>query len=72
MLKKVEKRVTRIEKENSGYNLASCGHFKSEILAELRRVKYKDIVHMVYRMKVTFSEIVDILNIKNNAGSSSD
>ena len=33
----VEKRGTRIEKENSGYNLSGFDHLKSELLAELRR-----------------------------------
>ena len=37
-VKEVEKRGTRKEIENSGYNLASFDHFNSEILEELRRV----------------------------------
>ena len=35
-VKEVEKRGTRIEIENSGYNLAGFDHFKSEILSELK------------------------------------
>ena len=31
----VEKRGTRIEKQNSGYNLAGFDHFESEIISEL-------------------------------------
>ena len=38
-VKEVEKRGTRMEIENSGYNLAGFDHFKSETIAELRRVK---------------------------------
>ena len=36
---KVEKRGTRIEIENRGFNLAGFDDFRSEILAELKRVK---------------------------------
>ena len=35
------KRSTRIEKETNDYNLAGFDHFKSELLAELTRVKYR-------------------------------
>ena len=40
-VKKNERRGTRIEKENSGYNLARLDHFKKK-RAELKRVNYKD------------------------------
>ena len=66
---KVEKRGTRIEIANSGYNLAGFHHFKSEILAELKTVKYKDFEDMVYRLVLTYDEIVEILDVKYIAGS---
>ena len=40
-VKEAEKSSTRREIENSGYNLVSFDHFKSVILAELKRVKCK-------------------------------
>ena len=58
-VKEVEKRGTRIEIENSGNNLISFDYFKSEIIAELRRVRYKDLKDTVYRMELTYYEIVD-------------
>ena len=36
--------------ENSGYDLAGFGNFKSETLAELKRVKNKDLKDLVYKM----------------------
>ena len=48
-VKEVEKRGTRIEKESSGYNIASFDQFKSEALSELKRVKYRDLEDMVCR-----------------------
>ena len=41
------KKSSRIELENSGYSLAGCDQFKSEILAELRRVKHEDLEDMI-------------------------
>ena len=67
--KEVEKRGARIEIENSGYDLARFDHLKSEILAELKKVKYKDLDVMVYRIQLTSDEIVDILFVKYIAGS---
>ena len=45
-VREVEKRSTRIERENSGYNVAGFDHFRSETLAELKRVNYKDLEDM--------------------------
>ena len=42
---------------------------KSEILAELKRVKYKDLEDMVYGLQLIYDEIVNILEVKNIAGS---
>ena len=67
-VKEFEKRGSRTEIENSGYNLASFDHFESEILAELKRVKYKDHGDKVYRIGSTYDEIVDILDLKYIAG----
>ena len=44
-------------------------NFKSDIVAELRRVKYKDLQDLVYRMELTYDEILDILDEKCIAGS---
>ena len=65
----LEKRRTRTEIENSGYNLAGFDHFKSEINAELERIEYKDIEDMVHRIELSFDEIVGILDIKFIDGS---
>ena len=49
-VKEVEKRGTRMEIENSAYNLACFDHFKKELLSELKRVKYRDLKDMVFRL----------------------
>ena len=68
MYKKLKK-TTRIEIENSGCNLACFDPSKSEILADIKRIIYKDLEVMVYRMEVTCDEIVDLLIVKINAGT---
>ena len=68
-VEEVEKRGTRIKRGNTGFILAGFGHFKSEILAELKRVKHKDLEDLVYRMELSYDEIVDIFDIKHIDGS---
>ena len=67
--KDVEKRGTRKERENSGYNLAGFDHFKSELLSELKKVNYRDLEDMVYSLQLTNDETIDILDVKDISGS---
>ena len=39
---------------------------KNEILEELRNVKYNDLDDLVYRMQLTYDEIIDTLDLKYN------
>ena len=65
----IGKRPTQIEIENNVYNLAGFIHFENEILAELKREIYKDFDDMLYRMELTYDEIVDNFDVKHFAGS---
>ena len=65
----MEKRGTRKEIENSGYNLAGFDHFKNEFFSELKRVKYRYLEDKVHRLQITYVEIIDILDVKYIAGS---
>ena len=85
LVKKVEKRwfglemletnpiVTRRRTEGGdfcGYKYYLTHHdtHKNEIKG-LKNIKNRDLEDMVYRMELTFDEIVDILDVKNFAGS---
>ena len=46
------------------YSLSSLGMFKDEILGELKTVKYNDLEDLVYRFRLTYDEIMDILDLK--------
>ena len=68
-VKETEKIGTRTKRDNSGYNLPVFDNFKSKMLGELRRVKYKGLEDMVYRMELTYDEILGIPDRKEFAGS---
>ena len=55
--------------ENSGYNSAGFDHFKSEILPELKGVSYRDLEDKVYRLQLTYDDILNLLDVKYIAGS---
>ena len=68
--KEFQKRGNRVKGENRGYSLAYFDHFKSEILAEEKKVKYDDLEGMVCRMELTYDEIMDVLDIKFTSATS--
>ena len=38
---------------------------KNEILEELRNVKYNDLEDLVYRMRLSYAEIINMLDLKD-------
>ena len=44
------------------YSLSSLGMFKDEILEDLKNAKYNDLEHMVYRFRLTYDEIMSVLD----------
>ena len=68
-VEEVEKRGTRIDIENSWYNLTGFDHFKRQILSETKRVKNRDLEDMVYRLQLIYHQILDTLDVENITGS---
>ena len=64
----IELHVEQVRKKGliliNDYSLSSLGMFKDEILQELKNVKYNDLEGLVYRFKLTYDEIMDILDLK--------
>ena len=58
------------------YKLSDFDTQKNEILEELKNVKYNDLKDLVYRMRLSYDEIIDILVLKyiptKRTGYSSD
>ena len=59
----VEKRGNKIKIEDKQYKLSDFDNQKYEILQELKNVKYNDLEDLVYRMRPSYDEIMDILDL---------
>ena len=64
----IELHVEQVRKKGiillKDYSLSSLGMFKEEIFEELKKVKYNDLEDLVYRFRLTYDEIIDILDLK--------
>ena len=60
----VRKRRNKLKLRNNEYKLSDLDTQKNEILEELRNVKYNDLKVLVYRMELTYDEIIDVLDLK--------
>ena len=60
----VRKRGNIIKIGDKEYKLSDFGDQKYEILQELKNVKYNDLADLVYRMQLTYDEIIDVLDLK--------
>ena len=64
----IELNVEQVRKKGliliNDYSLSSLDMFKNEILEDLKNAKYNDLEDMVYRFRLTYDEIMDILDLK--------
>ena len=63
-VKEVRKRGNKIKIGDNEYKLSDFNNQKNEILEELKNVKYNDLEDLVYRMRLSYDEIIDILDLK--------
>ena len=63
-VEEVEKRGNKIKIADKEYKLSDFDNQKYEILQELKNVKYNDLEDLVYRMRLSYDEIMDILDLK--------
>ena len=63
-VEEVRKRGNIIKIEEKEYNLSDFDTQKNEILEELRNVKYNDLRDLIYRMRLSYDEIIDILDLE--------
>ena len=59
----VRKRGNIIKIADKEYKLSDLDNQKNEILEELRNVKYNDLRDLIYRMQLTYNEIIYILDL---------
>ena len=60
----VRKRSNIIKIRDKEYKLSDFDNQKYEILEELKNVRYNDLTDLVYRMQLTYDEIIDVLDLK--------
>ena len=63
-VEEVKKRGNKIKIGNNEYKLSDCDTQKNEILEKLKNVKYNDLKDLVYRMRLNYDEVMDILDLK--------
>ena len=64
-VKEVQKRGNKIQIGDNQYKLSDFDTQKNEILEEFKNVEYNDLEDLVYRMQLTYDEIIDVLNLKH-------
>ena len=60
----VRKRGNKTKIGDKGHKLSDFHNQKYEIIEELKSAKYNDLEDLVYRMKLTYDEIMHILDLK--------
>ena len=63
-VEEVRKRGNKIKIGDHEYQLSHFDAQKNEILEELKNLKYNDHKDLVYRMRLSYDEIMDILDLK--------
>ena len=63
-VEEVKKRGNKIKIADKEFKLSDFDNQKSEIIEELKNVKYNDLEDLVYRMRLSYDEIMDILDLK--------
>ena len=63
-VEEVKKRGNKIKIGDKEYKLSDFDNQKYEMIEELKKVGYNDLKDMVYRMRLSYDEIIDILDLK--------
>ena len=63
-VKEIKIRGNKIKIGDNEYQLSDFDNQKNEILEELKNAKYNDLEDLVYRMRLSYDEIMDILDLK--------
>ena len=63
-VEEVRKRGNKLKIGDNEYQLSDCDTQKHEILEDLKHAKYNELKDLVYRMRLSYNEIMDILDLK--------
>ena len=62
-VEEVKKRGNKIKIEDKEFILSDFDDQKNEIIEEIKNAKYNDLEDLVYRMRLSYDEIMDILDL---------
>ena len=65
LVEEVRKSGNKQKLGDKEYKLSDFDTQKNEILEEIRNFKYNDLKDLVYRMRLSYDEIIDLLDLKN-------
>ena len=63
-VEEVKNRGSKIKIGDNEYKLSDFDDQKHKIIEELKKVKYNDLEELVFRMRLSYDEIMDILDLK--------
>ena len=63
-VKEIRKRRNKIKIGDNEYKLSDFDSQKHEIIEELKNAKFNDLEDLVYRMQLTYNEIINTLDLK--------
>ena len=63
-VEEVKKRGNKMKIADKEYKLSDFDTQKNEVIEELKNAKYNDLEDLVYRMRLSYDEIMDILDLK--------
>ena len=63
-VEEVKKRGNKIKIANKGYKISDFDNQINEIIEELINAEYNDLEDLVYRIRLSYDEIMDILDLK--------
>ena len=63
-MNEIRKRGNQLKTGDKEYKLSDFDTQEIEMLEELENLKYNDLEDMVYRMKLTYDEIIGVLDLK--------
>ena len=63
-VEEVKKRGNKVKIADKEYKISDFDNQKYEIIEELKNVKYNDLEDLVYRMRLSYDEIMDIIDLK--------
>ena len=62
-VEQAKKRGNKIKIEDKEFKLSDFDDQKNEIIEEIKNTKYNDLEDLVYRMRLSYDEIMDILDV---------